>query len=502
MSPTCLIRKSGNLVDLSTDGKPLTREAQTLVEDALVYTFRKTNFGNDRRMYGPVTTEQRPIFMIDTQGRHVFGAGCVPRIKKLLVDAGYEVQVIAHEPKGLLRPDRYRLDWDLLMEHFCDRFRPKQQECVVAIATNDCGRISAPPGFGKGEVIKMAALLMSHAKIDVAVPGKDLVKSLVERLSSVLPDIGQVGAGKKYKGRRITVYSADSLHLSDGNADVLLVDEIHRMAAPSYASALAKYKYSRNYGFSANVDGRFDGADMVLEALFGPVIFEVAYQEAAKLGLVAPIRVEWLSVQMDNNPCAGKSDIAKERWGIWRNSVRNKVIAAKALSYDEDDQVLIMVRTLEHALYLRKHLPTFELCYSEQSLQPDERAHYISNGLVKDDEASMTPKLREQMRRDFTSQKLKRVIATGVWSTGVDFVNLPVLIRADAQASEIADTQIPGRVCRTSSSKDVGVVVDLGDQFDEGFRRKALTRKKHYEAHGWKQVTLKNKSGDDIQEDD
>lgn len=487
MAVTCLIRRSGNLADMSIDGgRPLDPETRELVESTLIYTHRKRNFGMDRRAYGAIQLEQRPLYRLDGLGRHVFGAGFIPRLQKLLTDSGRQVRLSRHEPDDL-NPRRFELDWGLVMEHFCDRFRPRQRDALAAIAANECGIIKMPTASGKGEIIKASCLMLSKARIDVVVPGKDLVCSLVDRLSMVLPNVGQVGAGKKNHGR-VTVYSADSLHLSDGRSDVLLADEVHRLGAPSYAAALARYRYSRNFGLSASPTGRFDGADMEVEALFGPVIFEVSYQEAAGLGLVAPIRVEWVDVKLDHNPCANKQDTAKERWGIWRNTERNAIIAKKALSYGPDVQVLVMVRTLEHALYLRKHLPGFELCHSEQSLEPDELRAYQNKGLIGDDEGLMTAKKRDQMRRDFESGVLKKAIATGVWSTGVDFVGLQVLIRADATASEIADTQIPGRVCRIDGSKEVGLLVDFADQFDDGFRRKAMTRKRHYETHGWEQI--------------
>lgn len=487
------IRRSGNLIDVAhADGGPLTKEEVALFARALTYTHRQRLYGRDA--YDAATGRRTPmrvqdvrLFEYDADGRVVCGAGFAPRIAGLLEAAGLPVvQTRLDAPHP--RPERYHHDWDLVMEHFAEGFRPKQEECLTALAAYESGIISAPTGMGKGRVIEMVCLLYSKARIDVVVQGKDLVQKTASTLSRTIPNVGMVGAGARSFGR-VTVYSADSLHHSDGEADILLGDEVHRLAASSYARHLAKYRNSRNYGLSASPTGRFDGADLMLEGLFGPVIFHLGYPEAVALGLVCPIRVEWLDVRMDHNPCDGKKDIWRESHGIWRNQYRNQVIADKARSYPDDAQVLILVRTLEHALYLRRHLPDFALCHSEQAIKAQDLDGYRRRGLLGDDEGPMTTKRREQLRRDFEAGTIKKAIATGVWSTGVDFVNLQVLVRGDAMMSEIADVQIPGRVCRTNQvGKEVGILVDCIDQFDEGFRRKAKARRAHYEAHGWEQV--------------
>jgi hypothetical protein len=40
----------------------------------------------------------------------------------------------------------------------------------------------------------------------------------------------------------------------------------------------------------------------------------------------------------------------------------------------------------------------------------------------------------------------------------------------------------------TKGEKDVGILVDCMDQFDPGFRRKALSRQRSYESNGWAQL--------------
>lgn len=110
-------------------------------------------------------------------------------------------------------------------------------------------------------------------------------------------------------------------------------------------------------------------------------------------------------------------------------------------------------------------------------------------------EPAMTPAIRDKMSKDFEAGTLKKVIATDVWSTGVDFPMLSVLIRADARASEIMDIQAPGRVVRRhdASGKEHGIVIDCLDSFDPGFKKRSFERKKTYDEQGWEQTFPKRK---------
>jgi late competence protein required for DNA uptake (superfamily II DNA/RNA helicase) len=110
------------------------------------------------------------------------------------------------------------------------------------------------------------------------------------------------------------------------------------------------------------------------------------------------------------------------------------------------------------------------------------------SGLIEGDFAPMTDRRREDLRLAFEDASLRRVIATDVWSTGVSFDRLAVLLRADARSSTIKDEQIPGRVSRTHPDKPAGLVIDCDDSFDQGFSRAFQSRKRNYRSKGWREV--------------
>ena len=410
--------------------------------------------------------------------------GYYPRVKNELLGLGYRVAFKDLTPHP--NPSVFEPLWSRTKNV---AWRHKQKETIEAILSNPYGRIDCPTGYGKSFIIQQIARLLPKATIHVTTKGAKVIRDIHKALSVALPDVGLIGAGKNSIGHRVQCFCADSLHRSDGKADILLADEGHELAAQSYLEQLAKYRYTRMYMFSASQDQRLDKRDFELEGIFGPIIMQIKYQEALRHDMIVDIEVRWRDVHMQRNPCDGMQDTFKDRFGIWRNDYRNSLIAEDARSYP-DEQVLILVDTIEHGLYIRKLLPEFTFVYAQNGLSVEDRFRYENKKLMTADDPIMTSKLRAQYESDFESGKLKKAIATGIWNQGVNFHKLQVLIRADAGGSPIGDTQLPGRVCRLSDGKAYGVVHDYRDQFDEGLERRAHSRRRNYAKHGWKQIDV------------
>lgn len=485
------LNKKGNLAELDFLRGELPPGLMHKIESQLTYTHVSQMRGPDaykRGGYNPFHSEEIKLFTYSENGRLIFPKGFSKRVYNLCLEAGASVNVV-NFPPPVAAPNRFSVDFGRIFSRM--DLKAKQDECVAAVSISDGGIVVAPTGFGKSFLFGAICLMFPNARIHVVTKRKDVMKRLIRHLIKFIPDVGQVGGGQRSWGR-VTVITADSLHLVDHtpgeSADIVLYDEVHEAAAASYSVELSRYKHTRMFGFTATPEGRFDGAHHRLEGLFGPRIFEMTYQEAVHYELVLPVRVEWLDVRMAVNPCEFKKDTAKERWGIWRNPVRNKLIADRAKEFNEEDQVLILVRTLEHAVYLKQELPDFKLCYDK--MDSDQHEALVKKGMLDSlTEPPMTPHIRDKMSKDFEAGTLKKVIATDVWSTGVDFPQLSVLIRADARASEIMDVQAPGRVVRRHdpSGKNHGLVIDCMDYFDNAFFRRSQERKRTYVRQGWEQ---------------
>ena len=488
-----LIEKAGNFLGLQmVAGGTLPSGFQHQVHKELTYTHIEYLFG--KAAWDPVTgqrrtisTSRRGLFSYDNEGRLLCARGFLPLIQRLATEHGLSVVFVdKNKARTLPRPRCYEEHWERVFSRI--EFRPRQEECLFRIATHEMGVIEAPPAFGKSFLIKALGLLYPRAKIDVVTTRLDVLKNLHREISDVIPNVGIVNGSKK-DWARITCISAASLHHADGTADFLLADEGHELVTDRYTKNLVKYQYARRFTFTATPKCRTDGTNIRLTAMFGNTIFHMPYEEAENLGVVVPVVVNWYDVVGPDPAASAFSGVDRKRRFVWCNDHRNQIIAKSVRDFD-GAQVLILVEKVEHALHLRKLLPEFTLVYSEGAVDRRRRESLIHNGWLQPDDPIMTTALREDYRRAFRDRRLMRVIATDVWSTGVDFPGLEVIARAEGLDSERVDYQGPGRVFRLSpeTGKTVGYVIDYIDQANAIFRNKATNRRRRYANFGWTQV--------------
>jgi len=486
-----LIRRNGTLIDLSPDGQsPLPEELHHLLLSHMKYDHVKLLRGQDS--YDPETGEHENVkitptnlYRWDQHGKLVTGYGYIPKVMRVLQAAGHSVNYIDVSP-ARPRPDCYVPDWDNVHQHF--EFRARQEECLQAINNAWGGVINATMGFGKTELFRALCHLYPLARIAIVVKPKDVAARIVRQLTQDFPGVGQVGGGQNYQGERITVFTGGSTKHSDGDYDFLFCDEVHQLMSKKMSEDLGSaFRQTRNYGFTGTPEGRLDKAHAKLEMFFGPQIFYMPYPEAVELGLVVPINVRWIKMPFPTDPAAGKAGTPRDRWGIWRHDVRHAAFAADIReNYNNNEQILMAVATVDHAIYLWRHLPDFTLCYSNAEEKNFQR--YKSTGMIPHSFEPMTQSRRDSLRNAFEQGTLRRVIATDIWSTGVDFRELQVLYRCDARESEILDSQWPGRVSRLYDDKACGEVVDALDLWNKTYERKSRTRRRHYRAHGWSET--------------
>ena len=491
---TMSIAKNEKIVTLLKHGNRLLVEPTTpriidILSPELSFTEQTMARGweaKQRRQQGKSVMDfiDHTLFVLDHKSRIACPYGFWKRIKVALTKAGYVVRFKDLAPPQ--RPEIFEPRWKNIegME-----LRPGQDEFLVKILSNRCGRMDCPPGYGKSFLIGMIGCLLPQARIDVVTTRVSVLRERIyPELCQLCGDVGIVGGGMRKEGRRIMCYTAGSMHHSLGKADILFGDECHELGADKASRAIMRWDTSRNFGLSASHDKRIDGKDLRVEGIFGPIIHKVDYETAKDNGLVLPIHVNWSNVVMDYDPCGGSQDVAKKRRGVWCNDVRNSIIAADAKKYDEDQQVLITCETIQHAVNLKALLPDYTLVYREGGMSYADRAKYSRQGLITTDERLMDIKRRIWLTKQFERGELKKVICTTVWNVGVSFNHLKVLIRADAGGSPINDIQIPGRVSRISGGKDKGIVHDYLDQFNSGFKRRAKNRSKTYKENNWDQT--------------
>lgn len=497
-----LFIKQGNLLFISAaDGvSPTPPAVFELLHQHLTYSHTEFLFGAAAR--DPRTGKKRKVaitekrlYSCDEKHRLYTSYGFLRRCYSALKGAGYSIAYVDWDQRIEVkqphpRPDRYKLNWENVTRHF--EYRPRQKECLEAISKSQHGVVHAVTAFGKRIMIVMTCLLYPKAKIHIVTKRVPLVNAAVSELTRYIPNIGQVGGGRRYFGDRITVFTRDSLQHSDFDADILLIDEVHEAVTDEASAIFARYQRSRNFGLTATPTGRSDGTDPRIEGLCGPVIFHIPYWEAVSLGLVSPIRVEWSDVILSHNPAAGFDDsIQRQRAGIWFNDERNDIIASDILDVAPGEQLMALTDTLYHAVELYKRVRGHRerepvLVYDK--IDMERFKDYQERGDIPADLPRMTAELKEQYRKRFEAGEID-AIATKTWEVGIDPIYLQYLFVAGSFRSEIKAQQAPGRASRVNKvGKEVGIVRDYRDQFDSGFCSAARERFRIYESLRWEQV--------------
>lgn len=419
--------------------------------------------------------------------RFVFPSGFLQRVVRTLRAAGYAPVIRDLRPHP--KPQVFTPHWDRLAKV---RWKWRQKWILETLLKRQYGQVRCVPGYGKSFLIYAICAMLPKARIAVATHSIDVVEQIHGELCQRLPNVGLCTSRNKRTGSRVTCYSGKSLHHCDKPVDLLLVDEVHEWGTDDYLAKVATqaFRFARRWAFSANIGDRTDNADFELEGLFGPMVVRLDYPTCVKHRCVTPIEIHWHDVVMDYDPAEGLSlDVDRERAAIWQNEYRNELIASLASATAPHDQTLISVRTIEHAMFLKRLLPDFSLCYSHNGLDDIDRSWYVDLGCIGDDEPPMTVDRRRQLKKEFEAGTLKKVIANSVWKRGVDFRNLQELFRADAESTMISDTQIPGRTSRIGDAgKSVSRVHDFEDQFNGLFRSRAGRRRGHYAEIGWPQI--------------
>jgi superfamily II DNA or RNA helicase len=262
-----------------------------------------------------------------------------------------------------------------------------------------------------------------------------------------------------------------------------MYDECHTAASDKTARSLTLARGCKMFGFSASTGLRTDKADMLAEALFGPVIHVTEYAESQQLGNIVPIRVIMRPVVVGPSIASTSTQILNKH-GIWCNDERNRRIAEDAREYSKNgEQILIAVTTVIHGLELLRYLKDdFTFVYAQ--MDANLRKAYEKLGVIEPGVHPITTNERGRLQEEFEAGRLRRVITT-CWKHGVSFDHLQVLIRADGLATNIDSVQLPGRLSRLDDGKDCGTLIDYLDQFNSTLANRAKQRVRMYRRKKW-----------------
>lgn len=363
--------------------------------------------------------------------------------------------------------------------------RDYQEEAVEASIKNQRGIIWVPTAGGK-------TVIFSHLISRLGVPTLILVRNtdlmiqtmqrLIEDLS--LKDIGCIGKGVFQPSDFVTVGMLQTLNkireddprgFKKGMSyfDCLVVDEAHSINAnaKSFTKVVENIPSFYRYAFTATpTRGEVPTAtDITIISCFGPVVHKVTREELISKGYIVNAVVKIIQNR------TGNTKTREDYLYSYEKPQEAYKAAWRELIYEPNDRLEIISNLL------KKHEEDQCLILCDSV----DLADKLGNGLgIKVVHGSTDSLLRTMIYNEFRSGKIKKLVATNIYSEGVDFPSLNVCILAEPFKSPIRLLQRIGRTMRIQEGKKDSVIYDIQDVNSPFFDKQASERRKLYDREG------------------
>lgn len=364
---------------------------------------------------------------------------------------------------------------DVLYDH--------QKQIVASCLKHKRGVIKAPTGSGKSYCIAELIRIFSNdnLKILVTVPTINLLYQMSKDikdyylLNNIKEEIllGKVGDGS-YEFSNITIGIPNSLCKINktkeylNSIDVLISDEIHLSASPTYASIIEEcVNRVVSVGMSATPEIA-GGTGIFLEGFFGPSICNITeFQMIDKNIILEPKFCFYTSPKAflpntlihNANNISNLSDAHRYKtlpqvynYLIINNEGRNNIIINKAIEQinKNNGPIIIIVNKVNGP---GNHADILKSLLLKHSVDLPIVSGYISK------------KKRESILQDLKNSKIQGVISgPKVLTAGISIPSLSCIILAGAGKSDNDFIQRVGRLLRKKEGKDRPLVIDFIDQ--------------------------------------
>ena len=421
--------------DLNIMGAPNKK-----LERALTYTKKSLDW--DPKTHSRKTTfSQEKVYnktLLNTGGTLVCYQtlqGLLDRVYKLLTNQGLsckieDLRIPLNEKPQLQLMHGFRFDQKELLEK--------------ALLKQRSGLIAAPTRYGKTVLITNTANAYPNLKTVILAPGVDLLPQLVEAIKKYCPnrDVKGIFTGSKdrVESDDITVCSFDSMHKLDKSSyKLVLIDAPHASVADSRAPQLVEFNNALILGYGATVEGRWQGNDILIEGIIGPILSETTYKKCVEIGALCPIHVYLLKIPY--RPLHYKTRNAAYNAYLFNNKKFHETVGSICNDViPKEWQTLIFIDNEKEACALRP---------------------FINDGVLAMDKLMKNKVERQKMFADLKADKVKRCICSNIYSTGVTIDNLKCEINCDDGGGSILSVQKPGRLAEIKPGKKEGVMIDF-----------------------------------------
>lgn len=396
-----------------------------------------------------------------------FPVGLWPRIGRLLKDRNIPHR-LTHAPLPKITPQHLPApgpEWDA---------RPYQKKAVDAAMRNGRGMIHMATGGGKTVV---AGHIMERLQMSVVffVHTKDLLYQSIDAFTAMFGEgfIGQIGDGvvrpsvitvctlqtmasalgfavkgfdeddRRDVQRPTTLSKAQARSFLD-SVRVVFMDECHRVAAPLAQKVVQAARYPlHRYGLSAS-PWRDDGADIVLEGVFGEVITSISASALIQQKYLVPPYIRMLEVPARSYARGTPYDQVYSDYIVENDERNGMALDATESLIRRGRPTLVLVRRLAHGEYIREALALRGIDIPFLSGQ-DEGNH------------------RRSVLNDLRGNKIAGMVATTIADEGLDIKPLSGLVLLAGGKSSTRALQRVGRALRTYPGKVDAEICDFRD---------------------------------------
>ncbi len=357
-------------------------------------------------------------------------------------------------------------------------YKPRYYQAQAAEIAMNKGRgiIRVATSGGKTLISSMIAAQYNVPSM-IYVVGKDLLYQFYEDTKKCLGEenVGIIGDGKvdirKFNicsvwtaARAFELKSKISLDDEDWSPDIVelnnetkkeikravqsavltIFDEAHFLACDTIQSIFKAGK-SCNYSFGlSGTDWRDDGADLLLESVCGPRIYDISASTLIKEGYIVQPKIALIDVPVNKE--IRKSMRYQQIYSMYvtNNKLRNELIVDSAKKLIKmGRKVLILIRYIKHGNIIVDMLKDFSVIFVKGDLAGEERA---------------------EIKNRFEDGEIQCLVASSVFDIGVNIPSLDALILAGGGKSSVRTLQRIGRVMRRGGeNKNDAIVVDFID---------------------------------------
>lgn len=300
------------------------------------------------------------------------------------------------------------------------------------------GIIKASTSSGKTSLM-LAFCKMVNLKTLVLVNKKDLGRQIHDRFNEGgFPILYRDGSKKgKIEENASYVCTIGVAKELPNDFDIVIVDECHRASSETFQTYLKNSKGKVFYGFSATPEGNHQVDFLKVKRYLGNIIEEIGVKELIDNDVITYPVISFVELVMpkipSNTEWASVNDIC-----IVNNTDRNEKI--KELVEKHDLPTLILVRNIEHGIYLERIIEDSMFVSGEDSSE-----------------------VRSESIEKLTNGDIKVLIASNIFNEGISINIIRVLINAAGGKSRIEVIQRLGRALRKDKGKDEAIVYDFYD---------------------------------------